>query len=86
MCNFGQLTGEKSLVPKRSEISRNLAVLSMDVIKFAILKFESSRPSQPVRSPWAISAPVSVQELSNEAMYGRERNPAGVAVPRCSKF
>lgn len=51
MCNFGHLTGEKSPVPKRSEIPGNLAELSKGILRFAVSEFESWQPSQPVPSP-----------------------------------
>jgi hypothetical protein len=54
MGNFGQLAGEKSLVPKRSEISRNLPALSMGDFKSVIWQFESFQGSQPVRSLWVM--------------------------------
>jgi hypothetical protein len=45
----------KSLVPKCSEITRNSPHISKGVFENDICEFESSRPSQPVLSLWAMS-------------------------------
>src|SRR6266487_3864553 len=49
------LAREKSLVPKCSEIKGNSPHISKGVFANDICEFESSEPSQPVRSLWAMS-------------------------------
>jgi hypothetical protein len=50
-----QLTRDKSLVPRRSEIRGNMGDLSKGFFKYDICQFESSHPSQPVPSLRAVS-------------------------------
>jgi hypothetical protein len=51
MSVFWQLAREKSLIPKCSEIRGNSSDISKGIFQNDIRKFESCRPSHPVRSP-----------------------------------
>jgi hypothetical protein len=77
LCNFGQLTGEKSLVPKGSEIRENSAEVSKGIFGFDICQFESWRPSQPVPPFWGISGlSKSLRNISGLGGNGRSPPPA----------
>jgi hypothetical protein len=55
MSEFAQLAREKSLVRNVPEHRRNSSDISKGIIGNDISRFESWRPSQPVRSLWAMS-------------------------------
>ena len=76
MSLFWQLTREKCLIPKCSEIRGNSSDISKGIFQIDIRKFESCRPSHAVRSPSAKMrvVPTLPQELASRGMPRRLRS------------